>query len=58
MAAKGSTVPIYNFNVDALKELCGSGEWFTLGTLGNCGKILVWVEVNLQWRGNHACNML
>ena len=38
-ASKGDAVPISNFHVDALKELGGAGDWFTLGYLGSCFEI-------------------
>ena len=39
VAVEGDTIPITNVHVEALEELDGEVDWFTIGTLGNSGKI-------------------
>ena len=37
MFTKGETVPISNVHVDALKEIGGTGDWFSFGNLWDSG---------------------
>ena len=39
VAVEGDTIPITNVHVEALEEIDGEVDWFTIGTLGNSGKI-------------------